>query len=157
MNLETLSLLNVDIRTDGAAAIGTLCGGGGRRCSKLQIEKSKFTRDGCAALAAKLCNECEFPSSRSQLAEVRLIGCSLGQAGSTGTSTLAQALGKCCGLKTLFMVDVGLQDADVVAFAEGVLASTEQGHNSTTSNRTLETLLLHNNMIGDRGACIACS
>lgn len=160
MNLECLTLLNADIETDGAAAIGTLCGGIGRRCSKLQIERSKLTEEGCFALAAGLRNDC----GRSQLAELRLISCRLGRAGSTGAAAIAQALGTCCALKTLFMVDVGMQDTDVVAFAAGVLAKAKRGSptaqdvaSSSTGVLMLETLLLHNNEIGDCGACAAGS
>ena len=159
MNLECLTLLNADIKTDGGAAIGTLCGGVGRRCTKLHIEKSKLTEEGCIALAAGLRNDC----GRSQLADVRLIGCRLGRAGSTGPAAIAQALGTCCALKTLFMVDVGMQDTDVVAFAAGVSAKAKLGSSgqhaasSSTGFHMLETLLLHNNEIGDRGACAACS
>ena len=101
------------------------------------------------------------------LAEVRLIGCSLGRAGSTATAALAQGLGTCRGLKTLFMVDINMQDSDAVAFAAGVLSSAKQnspdtGHTTAPSSicvgpLMLETLLLHNNVIGDRGARAVCS
>lgn len=164
MNLESLALLNVEIRTDGGAAIGTLCGGVGRRCSKLQIESSKISEGGCTALAKSLRIHGSIPIGRLPLVEMRFIDCRLGRAGSNASAAIVQAVSLCRSLQTLIMVGIGMKDTDAVAFAAGISAAVQPENassgqvsgSSDTDPSMLETLLLHNNEIGDRGACAAC-
>ena len=81
-----------------------------------------------------------------------------GFAADGGLFTLATAMSTLTG--GLFL---DVYDPRVVAFAAGVSAKAKLGSSgqhaasSSTGFLMLETLLLHNNEIGDRGACAACS
>jgi hypothetical protein len=168
--VQSLTLLNTDIRTDGGAAIGTLCGGGHdtpRSCSKLQIERSRISEGGAVAMAQGLRSGA---IGGQQLVDVRIMSSVLGSEGSPGATAVAASLGLCRELRTLFLVDAGLKDAGAVAFAAGLseAASIASASASAAATRelssgsngggggsgglgSLETLLLHSNGIGDRG------